>query len=111
MKREVTLYELLEVDPHASDLVIKAAYRCLAQAHHPDKHSGKAVSSERLAAINSAFSVLSDPVKRRRYDEATALAERFVERRGGDMPPRHNHPETKIQEPRGMRAFVFRPFT
>ena len=48
MKTEVTLYEILEVSPHASSLVIKAAYRYLAQFNHPDKASGTAGSCERL---------------------------------------------------------------
>lgn len=38
--RDNTYYETLEVSANASAFVIWAAYRCLAQHHHPDKHSG-----------------------------------------------------------------------
>ena len=45
----VSLYELLEVSPNASAAVIKAAYRCLVQQHHPDKNSGDRASETRLS--------------------------------------------------------------
>jgi DnaJ-class molecular chaperone len=63
-----TLYETLEVSPQASPSVIRAAYRCLAQHHHPDKHPNSDDAGQRLAQINFAYSVLADPVKRRRQD-------------------------------------------
>ena len=108
MKCEVTLYDILEISPHASDAVIRAAYRCLAQTHHPDKNSGDALASERQARINDAYSILSDPVKRRRYDQARELHERFVERRGAEVPTR-TRSRADAAKHQGLRAFVFRP--
>jgi DnaJ-class molecular chaperone len=63
-----TLYETLEVSPQASPSVIRPAYRCLAQHHHPEKHLNSGDAGQRLAMINFAYSVLADPVKRRRQD-------------------------------------------
>ena len=108
MATEPTLYDLLEVSPHASTMVIKAAYRCLAQNNHPDKHQGPtAAANERLARINHAYAVLSDPSQRQRYDRGHGLNTGASERRGqsGGL--------SKTQRPApgsaASRAFVFRP--
>jgi DnaJ-class molecular chaperone len=110
MEREVTLYEILEVSPHASAQVIRAAYRCLAQCNHPDKNPGSAAASERQAQINFAYGVLSDPSKRRRYDQRMgAQQESDIERRGSDLAtPAHS--KAVDDAPPVSRAFVFRPF-
>ncbi len=60
-----TLYETLEVSPQASPSVIRAAYRCLAQHHHPDKHLNSGDAGQRLAQINFAYSVLAETGKHR----------------------------------------------
>lgn len=60
-------YEILGVSPSASTADIRAAYRRLARLHHPDV-SGADTSALEMAAINSAWSVLSDPVSRFNYD-------------------------------------------
>ena len=59
------LYEILGVAPGASPIVIKAAYRRLAKQHHPDAGGDRALFEE----IQRAYDILSDPEKRRRYDE------------------------------------------
>ncbi len=62
-------YAILGVTPQAEDVVIKAAFRALAQRYHPDKYSGSADDAQRkMAEINEAYGVLSDPVKRKAYD-------------------------------------------
>ena len=110
MERKATLYEILEVSPHASAQVIRAAYRCLAQCNHPDKNPGSAAASERQAQINFAYGVLSDPSKRRRYDQRMgAQQESDIERRGSDLAtPAHS--KAMDDAPPVSRAFVFRPF-
>lgn len=75
----VSLYELLEVSPNASAAVIKAAYRCLVQQHHPDKNAGDRASETRLSLINQAYAVLADPLTRARYNEKAGFK---LERRG-----------------------------
>ena len=84
MKFETTLYEALEVSERASSAVVRAAYRSLAQVHHPDKNLGTAASCQRLVEINHAYAVLSDPIKRMHYDRTLVAKVSFVERRGGD---------------------------
>ena len=64
-------YAALGVLPTAEDVVIRAAYKALAQRYHPDKYRGPKAEAEALMKeLNAAYSVLSDPEKRRRYDEA-----------------------------------------
>ncbi|MDD2881025.1 MAG: J domain-containing protein [Rhodoferax sp.] len=108
MKPEPNLYDLLEVSPAASDLVVRAAYRSLTQANHPDKNSGNASASARQAAINHAYFVLSDPLRRQRYDQTLGLAQGFVERRGSDLP-KQRQASVPADATQGLRAFVFRP--
>ena len=62
-------YAKLGVTPQAEDVVIKAAYRALAQRYHPDRFAGSAGdANHKMAEINEAYGVLSDPVKRKAYD-------------------------------------------
>ena len=61
-------YEILQVHPSAEPEVIKAAYDRLARKYHPDVTDGYA-SGDRIAEINEAFSVLSDPEKRAAFDK------------------------------------------
>jgi curved DNA-binding protein len=61
-------YAVLGVPKNADDKAIKAAYRKLARKHHPDVNKGDAASEAKFKEINEAYTVLSDPEKRRRYD-------------------------------------------
>lgn len=62
-----SLYDVLGVDPKATPAQIKAAFRKHATAHHPDKENGDA---KKMADINAAYEVLSNPERRARYDES-----------------------------------------
>jgi curved DNA-binding protein len=62
-------YKILGVDKKASQDEIKKAYRQLAVKHHPDKNANSKASEEKFKAINEANEVLSDPEKRKKYDE------------------------------------------
>jgi molecular chaperone DnaJ len=62
------LYQILGVEPDASQDDIKRAFRTLARRYHPDATGGDAESSERYKALSGAYAVLSDPEKRREYD-------------------------------------------
>jgi curved DNA-binding protein len=62
-------YKILGVDKHASQKDIQKAYRKLARKHHPDINPGDSSAEEKFKEINEANEVLSDPEKRKQYDE------------------------------------------
>jgi formylglycine-generating enzyme required for sulfatase activity len=64
-----THYENLRVAENAPDEVIKAAYRALSQKYHPDKNNGSKDFEWIMQIINSSYAVLSNPEKRRLYDD------------------------------------------
>jgi curved DNA-binding protein CbpA len=66
-------YKTLQVDPEAEDEVIAAAYRRLARKYHPDV-AGGAEAVARMAAINAAWEVVGDPVRRAAFDRQRAVA-------------------------------------
>jgi curved DNA-binding protein CbpA len=70
---EKDYYAILGVTPVAEDIVIRAAYKALAQRYHPDRYSGpKDEATRMMAELNEAYAVLSDPVKRKEYDALRA---------------------------------------
>ncbi|HOT95890.1 MAG TPA: molecular chaperone DnaJ [bacterium] len=62
-------YAILGVSRDADADTIKKAYRKLAMENHPDKNPGDKSAEERFKAIAEAYAVLSDPQKRRQYDQ------------------------------------------
>jgi curved DNA-binding protein len=65
-------YKILGVDKKASQEEIKKAYRKLAVKYHPDKNKDNKAAEEKFKQINEANDVLSDPEKRKKYDELGA---------------------------------------
>lgn len=70
-------YKILGVERNADDKTIKQAYRRLARKHHPDVNKTKG-AAERFKEINEAYEVLSDPEKRKRYDNLGPDWQRFA---------------------------------
>jgi curved DNA-binding protein len=62
-------YESLGVSRTASEAEIKKAFRKLAREYHPDVAKDKKKAEEKFKEINEAYEVLSDPTKRKKYDE------------------------------------------
>jgi curved DNA-binding protein len=65
-------YEILGVPRTAGDAEIKKSFRKLAREYHPDVARDKKRAEEKFKEINEAYEVLSDPAKRRKYDELGA---------------------------------------
>ena len=60
---------MLGIDRGADDAAIKKAYRAMAKKYHPDVNPGDKEAEEKFKDVNEAYSVLSDPQKRARYDQ------------------------------------------
>ncbi len=89
-------YVILGVARSATVAEIRAAYRALVERYHPDRHQGNPLenlASERMAEINQAYGVLSDPERRAAFD-----------RRGGDAAAATRAGRAPGQAPERPRA-------
>ena len=64
-------YKILGLDKDATQDDIKKAYRKLAIQYHPDKNAGNKQAEQKFKQISQAYSVLSDPQKKKQYDNPT----------------------------------------
>jgi hypothetical protein len=74
-----THYDNLKVARHAPREVIRAAYKALSQKYHPDKNPGDEKAARIMAIVNTAYNILSDPMRRKEHDEWIAAEEWEVE--------------------------------
>src|SRR6266566_1166784 len=86
-------YETLGVPKTATEDEIRTAFRRLARKYHPDVAKDKKAAEEKIKEINEAYEVLSDPEKRKKYDQLGA----DWNRQGGFQPP----PQWEGQQPGG----------
>jgi len=93
MPTQLDFYGILQVHPKAEKEVIDAAYRRLAAKYHPDV-SRVSGAVERMKQINTAYEVLSNPVKRAAYDATRGVAP------SPDTPP---HAATRSRYPSKAR--------
>lgn len=77
-------YKTLGVEKSADEKEIKRAFRRLARQYHPDVNPDDPQAEERFKEINEAYEVLSDPEKRRKYNQLGADWQRW--QRGGNRP-------------------------
>ena len=65
-------YRILELDQYASQETIEKVYKLLVKKYHPDLQSedAKHIYEEKIKKINEAYDVLSNPEKRKQYDNS-----------------------------------------
>jgi curved DNA-binding protein len=80
-------YKILGVDENASQKDIQKAYRKLARKFHPDINPGDEAAEEKFKEINEANEVLSDPEKRRQYDDLSSDYQQYGEPWPGSYGP------------------------
>ena len=81
-------YLLLGINKYANAAEIKTAYRTLAKKYHPDKNVGNKAAEDYFKEIQEAYSVLSDPGKRKKYDLSFALGTQY---NPATAPPKQKH--------------------
>lgn len=87
MKRDY--YDVLGVPKHADDKKIKQAYRKLAKKYHPDTNPGDKQAEQKFKEVSEAYDILSDPEKRKLYDQYGFAA--FDESMGAGGSQQHTY--------------------
>jgi curved DNA-binding protein CbpA len=99
---EIDCYRILEIPSNATAEEIKKQYKKLVKKYHPDKTSGDKVLEEKLKLVTAAYQILSDPDKRKAYDQMQEAQRASQRPRPTDMV--HVTPGwmVKVQESPGM---------
>ena len=79
-------YKILGVSKNATEKEIRQAYRKLARQYHPDVNPGDKAAEEKFKEINEANEVLSDPEKRKKYDELSSYYQQYGRVPGASEP-------------------------
>ncbi|KAJ3119171.1 hypothetical protein HK098_005704 [Nowakowskiella sp. JEL0407] len=82
MSRKLSLYQILNISQSASKQEIKHAFYKLSMQYHPDKNKDDESAHAKFLEINSAYSTLSNDVKRREYDRSLSYNSETLSRRG-----------------------------
>jgi molecular chaperone DnaJ len=92
-------YATLGLDRDCTDTHIRTAYRLLAKQHHPDVNAGCTNAKTRTQALNAAYEVLSDPDRRRTYDEQLGAQKKSA--------PRSSHAARNVTQEAQLRLEEF----
>lgn len=90
-------YKILGVDKKASQKDIQKAYRKLARQYHPDVNPGDTSAEDKFKEINEANEVLSDPEKRKQYDELGSYYQQYGQWPGARRPGGGNSRSTRYR--------------
>ncbi|KAI9683812.1 MAG: hypothetical protein M1829_004146 [Trizodia sp. TS-e1964] len=99
MVAETKLYDSLAISPNSTQEEIKKAYRKSALKYHPDKNKDKPDASEKFKEVSQAYEILSDPEKRKIYDQ---YGLEYLLRGGAEAPPEHSGGPMPSGFPGGM---------
>ena len=69
MVTKTDYYDVLGINKNADEKTIKKAYRKLAKKYHPDINPGDSNAEAKFKEVTEAYSVLSDPEKKKMYDQ------------------------------------------
>lgn len=94
----IDYYNVLGVPKDASEEDIKKAYRKLARKHHPDLNPNDAEANKKFQQINEAHEILSDPEKRKKYDQY-----------GKDWQHAEQFEEMRRQQQGQRRTYTYNP--
>lgn len=104
---EIDLYNVLGVPPDASAVEIKARFRFLSHAYHPDKFGSenhRRTAEEEFKRINAAYEILSDPEKRSSYDYSCRMKTKSGTPRAPAPSPPPKQPKEPEASPKGTDA-------
>jgi len=102
-------YKVLGIERDADADAVKKAFRRLARQHHPDVNKGDKQAEERFKELNNAYETLSDPAKRKLYDQYGANYERMQQGAGPTGPGGMDWSEMFRQTQGGGAAGGFDP--
>ena len=110
MAKIQTHYDNLKVARGAPQEVVRAAYKALSQKYHPDKNPGDEKAARIMAIVNTAYNILSDPVRRKEHDEWIAAEEWEVEwlESSGEEAPRTRGENWESPPPARNRRLLLR---
>ena len=92
------LYKVLGLNPDASPEEIKRAYYKLAKLKHPDQCSNKTQAHREFTELQHAYSVLSDPDKRKLHDRQLGIEDRFYQESPSHFHGRQRRREQRVYE-------------
>ena len=91
MAPKKNFYQILGVPENSAETEIKQAYRRLAKKYHPDRNLGDPRISDQFKSVGEAYGVLSDPKKRKQYDEMRRLPNVNLNHNGFGSQSPQNH--------------------